>query len=85
MLNVRKCVTPTADNFIYEGVTSVSTGNSAGSNLDIGAKFKTPDLLKTPINIASLVGHNTVRCDVIGDARRDPSADEQLRMQALVE
>lgn len=31
--------TPTANNFIYDGVTSVVTGNCGGSNLDIGRYF----------------------------------------------
>lgn len=77
--------TPTADNFIYDGVTSVITGNCGGSNLDIEAYFKRMDSLTTSINIATLIGHNTVRRAVIGDARRDPSAEEQQKMEALIE
>src|SRR5215475_5105660 len=33
-------ITPTADNFIYDGVTSVVTGNCGGSNLNVGSYFK---------------------------------------------
>ncbi|GAB2782023.1 amidohydrolase family protein [Rhabdobacter roseus] len=77
--------TPTADNFIYDGVTTVVTGNCGGSNLDLGGYFVRMDSLRTSINIASLIGHNTVRRAVIGEARRDPSPDEQRRMEELVE
>lgn len=76
---------PTADNFIFDGVTSVVTGNCGGSNLEIAKYFKRIDSVKTSINIATLIGHNTVRRAVLGDVNRAPSADEQLRMNALVE
>jgi N-acyl-D-amino-acid deacylase len=77
--------TPTADNFIYDGVTSVVTGNCGGSNVDIAKYFLRLDSLKTSINIATLIGHNTVRRAVMGDLQRDPTADEQERMQQLIE
>ncbi|MCW5911570.1 MAG: D-aminoacylase [Cyclobacteriaceae bacterium] len=76
--------TPTADNFIHDGVTSVVTGNCGGSNLNIAEYFKRLDSVKTSINIASLIGHNTVRRAAMGDAQRDPTADEQKKMEALV-
>lgn len=76
--------TPTANNFIYDGVTSVVTGNCGGSNPDLAAYFRRLDSVKLSINVASLIGHNTVRRAVMGDANRDPSADELLKMQALV-
>src|SRR6185436_9318844 len=36
------------------------------------------------INVASLIGHNTVRRAVMGDLQRDPSSDEQLKMEERV-
>ena len=77
--------TPTADNFIYDGVTSVVTGNCGGSNLDMAAYFRRLDSAKISINVASLIGHNTVRRAVMGDLQRDPTTEEQTRMEALVE
>jgi N-acyl-D-amino-acid deacylase len=77
--------TPTADNFIYDGVTSVVTGNCGGSNVDIAKYFLRLDSLKTSINVATLIGHNTVRRAVMGDLQRDPTAEEQERMQQLIE
>jgi N-acyl-D-amino-acid deacylase len=76
---------PTADNFIYDGVTSVVTGNCGGSNIYIDAYFKKLDSVKTSINIATLIGHNSVRREVMGEGNRTPTADEQKRMEELVE
>lgn len=76
---------PTADNFIFDGVTSVVTGNCGGSNLEVGQYFKRIDSVKTSINVATLIGHNTVRRAVLGDVNREPTAQEQLRMEELVE
>lgn len=77
--------TPTANNFIHDGVTSVVTGNCGGSNIDIEAYFKRLDSVKTSINVATLIGHNTVRRTAMGDVQRDPTVEEQRNMEALVE
>lgn len=77
--------TPTADNFIHDGVTSVVTGNCGGSNLNIAEYFSRLDSLKTSINIATLIGHNTVRRAAMGDAQRDPTPDELKKMETLVD
>ncbi len=76
---------PTADNFILDGVTSVVTGNCGGSNLEVANYFKRIDSVKTSINIATLIGHNTVRRTVLGDVNRAPTLAEQNQMDALVE
>jgi N-acyl-D-amino-acid deacylase len=76
---------PTADNFIFDGVTSVVTGNCGGSNLEVGKYFRRLDSVRTSINIATLIGHNTVRRAVLGDANRNPTPQELASMEALVE
>jgi N-acyl-D-amino-acid deacylase len=76
---------PTADNFIYDGVTSVVTGNCGASRVNIGGYMKMIDSLRPSINVATLIGHNDVRRAVIGNARRDPNEAELQRMQLLVE
>ncbi len=76
---------PTADNFIYDGVTTVVTGNCGGSERDIAGYFRQLDSVKISINVSTLIGHNTVRRSVMGDGRRDPTPDEQKEMEALVE
>jgi N-acyl-D-amino-acid deacylase len=76
---------PTAPNFIMDGVTSVVTGNCGGSNTRIADYFRRLDSIKTSINVATLIGHNSVREAVMGESRRDPTADEQRRMEEVVE
>ncbi len=76
---------PTAGNFILDGVTSVVTGNCGGSNVDIARYFKQLDSVKTSINVATLIGHNSVRSAVIGETQRDPTPEEQRQMEDLVE
>jgi N-acyl-D-amino-acid deacylase len=76
---------PAAANFIMDGVTSVVTGNCGGSNTEIAKYFRQLDSVKTSINVATLIGHNSVRRTVMGDSRRDPTPDEQRRMEEVVE
>lgn len=76
---------PTADNYIHDGVTTVVTGNCGGSFEDLGIFFHRLDSMKTSINIASLIGHNTVRRMVMGEKDRLATLEEQQQMEALVE
>jgi N-acyl-D-amino-acid deacylase len=76
---------PDASSFILDGVTSVVTGNCGNSAADMGRYFQFIDSVRLSINVAALVGHNTVRREVMGTANRQPTPDEQQRMQALVE
>lgn len=77
--------TPTADNYIFDGVTTVITGNCGGSEDDIRAYLKLVDSIKPSINIATLVGHNNVRAQVMQRANRTPTVAEQKAMDDLVE
>src|SRR6185436_6554410 len=52
---------PSADNYIYDGVTTVVTGNCGGSADNITQFFFRVDSVKPAINVATLIGHNTVR------------------------
>ena len=76
---------PTADNFIYDGVTTVVTGNCGASNLDVRTYFQKLDSIKLSINIATLVGHNDVRKAVMGTSNRKATEEEIKKMEALVE
>lgn len=75
---------PSAPNFLFDGVTSVVTGNCGGSNTDIAGYFGRLDSVRIGINVATLIGHNSVRRAVMGDAQRDPSSGEQKEMESLV-
>src|ERR1700749_28181 len=66
--------TPTADNFIYDGVTTVITGNCGSSEVDLKKYFKFLDSLKLSVNVGSLIRNNDVRKAVLGEAAVTPNA-----------
>jgi N-acyl-D-amino-acid deacylase len=76
---------PTAGNFILDGVTSVVTGNCGGSAVDVKHFVHELDSVKTSVNVAMLIGHNSVRRAVMGEEQRDPTPAEQAQMESLVE
>lgn len=76
---------PTADNFIYDGVTTVVTGNCGSSRTDIGEYLKIVDSLKTSVNVATLIGHNNVRRTVMGRENRPATEEELKQMELIVE
>jgi N-acyl-D-amino-acid deacylase len=76
---------PTADNFIYDGVTTVVTGNCGLSAVSIGGYLDMIDSLKTSVNVAALVGHNDIREFVMGKANRAPTNEELEKMKWLVD
>ena len=75
---------PSAGNYIYDGVTTVVTGNCGGSADDLKRFFWRLDSIKTSINIASLIGHNTVRRMAMGLNDRLANPEEQKKMEELV-
>lgn len=76
---------PSAENFVRMGVTSLITGNCGGSATDIRElleRYKTKPLA---VNLATLIAHGSVRAKVMGLDDRAPTADEQQKMNAMVE
>lgn len=76
---------PTANNFIYDGVTTVVTGNCGSSNINLKKYFASIDSARLSVNVASLIGHNDVRKAVMGRANREPSTEELKKMEDIVE
>lgn len=76
---------PLASNFIYDGVTTVITGNCGLSEVNIGSYLYMIDSLKLSVNVAALIGHNDVRKAVMGSANRHPTETELQEMELLVE
>src|SRR5215208_5510497 len=76
---------PEAENFVRMGVTTLVTGNCGGSALDVGKFLGRVAESPTAVNIATLVGHNSVRRAVFGEVDRAPTPEELEKMKALVE
>lgn len=77
---------PMGENFLRMGVTTIVTGNCGGSKLNVGEFFDTIAKTKVAINVATLIGHNTVRGQVMGGSfARPPTAAELDQMRAFVE
>lgn len=76
---------PEAENFVRMGVTTLVTGNCGSSALDVGKYLGRAAETPPAVNIATLVGHNTVRRAVFGDVNRAPSPEELEKMRGLVE
>ena len=73
------------ENFLRQGVTTLITGNCGRSRTDIAEMLAGLERYGTFLNVATLIGHNSVRRAVMGEAARPPSADELRRMKLLVE
>ena len=71
---------PTANNYIYDGVTSVVTGNCGSGADDIAEFFRKIDSMGSSINIATLAGHNTIRRLGMGLENRKATDVEMKKM-----
>jgi N-acyl-D-amino-acid deacylase len=76
---------PDAENFVRMGVTSLVTGNCGGSVVRVGEYLDKIKETPLSVNLATLVGHNSVRREVFGSANREPTPEELDKMRALVE
>lgn len=77
---------PEAGNYIYDGVTTVITGNCGSSRLNIGDYRKRLDSLQLSVNVGTLIGHSTLRRTVVGRYSSEAASEEQMReMERLLE
>ena len=74
-----------APNFVRQGVTTVITGNCGRSFLEIGKFFRRIEANGTQVNVASLIGHNTIRSHVMKQRSVEPSKAEMSELEKLVE
>src|SRR5437879_115430 len=51
---------PLAENFVRMGVTTVVVGNCGGSTLDVAKFFREFEQTNVAVNVATLIGHNSV-------------------------
>jgi N-acyl-D-amino-acid deacylase len=77
---------PNAENFLQMGVTSVVTGNCGSSILKMEEWMSNLEKNGISINVATLVGHNSVRrAGMNGDFDRPPTPEELEKMRELVD
>src|SRR5437763_3489715 len=72
---------PQAENFIRDGVTSIVTGNCGYGVRDVGEYFRRLREKGCALNVATLIGHNTILKAVKGDKRGEltPQQMEQAK------
>lgn len=76
---------PGAENFRRMGVTTVVVGNCGTSPTELPAFFAEVQTARPAINVASLIGHGSVRSQVMGGSfMRPPTAAELDAMKRLV-
>ena len=74
-----------APNFVRQGVTTVITGNCGRSVLELGKFFRRIETNGSQVNVASLVGHNSIRSHVMKQRSAAPSQAEMAELEKLVE
>lgn len=80
------CLIPAAENFLRMGVTTIITGNCGHSRTDVAQFFREIETAKVALNVATLIGHNSVRKEGMGGIFiRAPNAAQLEKMKALVE
>ena len=73
-----------AESSVRQGVTSIFGGQDGDSPWPLAAAYDSVDAGGAGLNVGYLVGHGTIREQVIGMADRAPTPEELARMRALV-
>ncbi|MFB0518564.1 MAG: amidohydrolase family protein, partial [Acidobacteriota bacterium] len=76
---------PRAENYLYQGVTTVVGGNCGSSPFPIGEHLEKLQKQGISLNYATLVGHDTIRKKVMGMKDASPTAEELAEMKRMVE
>ncbi len=76
---------PDAVNFVRMGVTTLVTGNCGSSATEVGEFLGRIRETPLAVNLATLIAHGSVRQKVLQLDNRAPTADEQRRMEEIVE
>ena len=70
---------------VSQGITTIVVGQDGGSRLPLAKFFAVFDTLPVAVNVASYVGHGTIRSQVMGaEFKRAATADEVTRMAELL-
>ena len=74
-----------APNFLRQGVTTLITGNCGRSVLNVAKFFRRLEANGSQVNVATLIGHNTIRTHVMKQRSAAPSSLELKQLEELVE
>ena len=75
---------PAAESAVRQGVTTALGGPDGGSPWPIGAYLDSAQAAGLGMNVGFLVGHNTIRSEVMGMEAREPTPTELERMRDMV-
>lgn len=75
---------PDAESSARQGITLSLGGPDGGGPWPFAAYLDSANRAKLGINVAYLVGHNTIRREVMGTENRAPTPGELTRMKAMV-
>lgn len=71
---------------VSQGITTIVVGADGSSGLPLAETFSQLERVRTAINVASFVGHGSIRFQVMGDDfRRKATSREQQAMRGLVD
>ena len=73
-----------AENYIRQGVTTLVCGNCGSSPIDVSEFFEQLREAGTGPNVALLIGHGSVRSEVMGQLNAPPSEEQLEQMKQLV-
>ena len=77
---------PLAENFVRMGVTTVVLGNCGSSTLNVGEYFRRLEATNISANVATLIGHGSVRGKAMGGSfMRPPTAVELDAMRSAID
>ncbi|MBX2875248.1 MAG: D-aminoacylase [Saprospiraceae bacterium] len=76
---------PQAESHVRQGVTTALGGPDGGGPLPIGAYLDSLTAKGVGMNVAYLIGHNTVRNHVMGLVNRAPTAAELQEMKDIID
>jgi dihydroorotase/N-acyl-D-amino-acid deacylase len=76
---------PAAENYLREGVTTFVEGPDGSSPVPLAPFLDSLEILPKSVNVATFIGHGSVRRKILGDADRAPTEAELGAMRLLVD